>query len=91
MVNFLGDFEFQKNKLNWISYLISFTNYKYQQFFLLKTENVCGVLSNITNYVLKYDVTLNDGETIGLSATQKWKISESKGIYLEGATLKIKY
>ena len=46
---------------------------------------------NLTHYVLTYNVTLNDGETIGMSAEQKLRISESKGKFLEGKTLKIEY
>jgi len=49
------------------------------------------MMSNLANYVIAYDVTLKDGETFGLSAEQKLKISESKGRFLEGKTLKIKY
>ena len=49
------------------------------------------MMYNLTNYVLTYDVTLKDGETIGISAKQKLKITESKGKFLEGKTLKIKF
>lgn len=43
----------------------------------------------ILAYILGYDVTLKDGETIGFSEEQKIKISQSKGVYLEGETLKL--
>lgn len=46
-------------------------------------------LINIVVYVLDSDVTLNDGETIGFSADQKLPITRSKGIALDGVTLKI--
>ncbi|MBD0404525.1 DUF4261 domain-containing protein [Flammeovirga sp. EKP202] len=49
------------------------------------------MMYGIANYVLAYNVTLNDGETIGMSADQKLKISESKGKFLEGNTLKIEF
>ncbi|MFD1161981.1 MULTISPECIES: DUF4261 domain-containing protein [Hwangdonia] len=49
------------------------------------------MMFNLTHYVIAYDVKLKDGETIGISADQKLKISESKGRFLEGLTLKIEY
>lgn len=47
--------------------------------------------ADIVNYVLEYDVTLRDGETIGFSAEQKLPITRSRGIALDGNTLKIGY
>jgi hypothetical protein len=49
------------------------------------------MMFDMVHYVIAYDVTLKDGETIGTSATQKLEISYSKGKFLEGKTLKIKY
>ena len=46
---------------------------------------------NIAIYVLENNVTLCHGETIGLTAEQKLPITRSKGIALDGHTLKIKY
>lgn len=54
-------------------------------------EELSEMMYNLTHYVLAYDVALNDGETIGMSAEQKLRISESKGKFLEGITLKIEY
>ena len=49
-------------------------------------------LANITSYVLEYDVTLRDGETIGFSEEDKHKITYSKGVSLPNQmTLKISY
>ena len=42
-------------------------------------------------YVLSYDVTLRDGETIGFSEEQKLTIKLSEGIAIEGDTLKVEY
>ena len=42
-------------------------------------------------YVIEYDVTLNDGETIGFSAEDKHAITRSEGAALPGMTLKIEY
>ncbi|CAL2063593.1 DUF4261 domain-containing protein [Tenacibaculum sp. 190524A05c] len=54
-------------------------------------QEINEMMFNITHYVIAYNVTLRDGETIGLSAEQKLKISESKGKFLGGNTLKIEF
>ncbi|MFV9484913.1 DUF4261 domain-containing protein [Christiangramia sp. ASW11-125] len=54
-------------------------------------EELDEMMFNLAHYVVAYDVNLKDGETIGMSAEQKLKISVSKGKFLEGNTLKIKY
>lgn len=46
---------------------------------------------SIATYVIDTDATLRDGETIGFSEEQKLSIRLSKGILLEGKTLKITY
>ncbi len=48
-------------------------------------------LMNIAGYCIDEDVTLHDGETIGLSATQRCKITRSQGVCMNGMTLKIAY
>ena len=48
-------------------------------------------LLNLVCYVLDEDVVLRDGETIGFSAQQKLPIVRSKGVSLDGDTLKIAY
>lgn len=57
----------------------------------ISIEELNEMMFNLAHYVISYDVTLKDGETIGLSAEQKLRISESKGKFLEGKTLKIEY
>ena len=54
-------------------------------------EELNEMMFNLAHYVIAFNVTLKDGETIGISAEQKLKISESKGKFLEGKTLKIEY
>ena len=54
-------------------------------------EELREMIFNLAHYVLAYHVILKDGETIGISATQKLKITASKGQFLEGETLKIAY
>lgn len=55
-------------------------------------SDVRDFLSSMVSYVLEYDVTLNDGETIGFSADEKHEITFSQGVALpEQMTLKISY
>jgi hypothetical protein len=54
-------------------------------------KELSEMMSNLVHYVIISDVTLKNGETIGMSAEQKLKIVESKGKYLDGITLKIEY
>lgn len=48
-------------------------------------------LLNLAYYVLDGDVVLRDGETLGFTAEQKLPITRSKGVSLDGVTLKIGY
>ena len=54
-------------------------------------NKIRSFLLDIVGYVLDGDVTLKDGETIGFSAEQKLPITLSKGIAVDGDTLKIAY
>lgn len=54
-------------------------------------SDVQNFLSSMAAYVIEYDVTLNDGETIGFSADDKHAITRSEGAALPGMTLKIEY
>ena len=54
-------------------------------------EDISEMMYNLSHYVLAYNVNLKSGETIGLSAEQKIKITESKGKFLNEKTLKIEY
>jgi hypothetical protein len=62
---------------------------------ILNSSNGHGEISdlmyNLAHYVIAQNVDLKDGETIGFSADQKLKISESKGVFLDGITIKIEY
>lgn len=54
-------------------------------------ETLHGFLSDIANYVITADVILRDGETIGFSEEQKLPITKSKGVAVEGDSLKIRF
>jgi hypothetical protein len=54
-------------------------------------EDIRGFLFNITHYVLDYDVTFGDGQTVGGSEDEKIAISLSKGKFVEGDTFKLAF
>lgn len=54
-------------------------------------SDVQEFLSSLVSYVLEYDVTLNDGETIGFTENDKHSITRSEGVSLPEVTLKIGY
>ena len=54
-------------------------------------EDIRGFLFNIAHYVLGYDVTFQDGQTVGGSEDEKIAISLSKGKFVEGNTFKLAY
>lgn len=54
----------------------------------MKGSDLYDFLLPVLSYIIESDVTLKNGETIGFSEEQKIKISQSKGIFLEGETLK---
>ena len=54
-------------------------------------ESVHDFLANISYYILKEDVNLKTGETVGFTELQKFEIKKSKGVALDGYTFKIDY
>lgn len=56
----------------------------------MELGEIYNFILNICSYVIKSNVTFKDGETLGYTAEQKIEISLSKGVFLEGETLKLK-
>lgn len=54
-------------------------------------EDIRGLLFSMAHYVLEYDVTLEGGQTCGMSETEKIPISYSKGVHVQGDTLKLAF
>ena len=54
-------------------------------------NDILDFITDISNYILSYDVTFNDGETIGRDENEKLKISISPGIGIDEPTVKIEY
>jgi len=55
----------------------------------INSDELYYFLISILQYILKEDVQLKDGETIGFTEDEKIKIKESKAVYLEGNSLKL--
>ncbi|NDV96277.1 DUF4261 domain-containing protein [Dysgonomonas sp. 521] len=55
----------------------------------METTDLYDFMLNITSYIIGSNVTLKDGETIGYGADHKVPIKLSKGVYLDGQTLKM--
>ena len=55
----------------------------------VNSDELYYFLISILQYILKDDVQLKDGETIGFTEDEKIKIRESKAVYLEGNSLKL--
>ncbi len=54
-------------------------------------QEIQEFITNMADYVVTANVTFKDGETVGVSETHFCKISLSKGIALDGNTLKVDY
>lgn len=57
----------------------------------LDLEEMYSFLSNISAYVINSNITFKSGETLGYTAEQKIKITLSKGLFVEGQTLKLEF
>ncbi|MGG5507940.1 MULTISPECIES: DUF4261 domain-containing protein [unclassified Myroides] len=55
----------------------------------LSLDELYGFLVNICSYVIGSDVVFQHGETLGYTAEQKIAITSSKGVFVEGDTLKL--
>lgn len=75
-------------------YTYGLTNFGKLELEILNTKENPGdmyeFLINIANYVVSKDVTFHDGETVGYTAEQKVPLSISKGVYVDGQSIKMK-
>jgi Domain of unknown function (DUF4261) len=55
----------------------------------LDLEELFNYLANIVAYVIGNDVTFKSGETIGHTAEQKIQITSSRGVFVDGKSLKL--
>ncbi len=57
----------------------------------MSLEEIRGFLFNIAHYVLDYDVTFEEGQTVGSTEDEKITILFSKGVFLDGDTFKLAF
>ena len=83
----------RKNENSNSGYTYGLTNFQKSEMEILNSnidfEEIYGLLSNISTYVIKNNVTFNNNETLGYTADQKIKITLSKGQLVEGKTFKL--
>lgn len=84
----------QKRKYKRILYTYGLYRFGYKEIEICSNNNsnintLHTLIVEIAVYVINNDVKLHSEETIGLSTEQKLKFKESKGIALDGNTLKI--
>ena len=83
----------RKTALGNSAYTYGLKNFKKQEIEIinskLELEELHAFLANIASYIIKSDITFKSGETVGFTATQKIKITASKGKFVEGQTLKL--
>ena len=101
----LEDDEFPITNLVWVGlhsnekglcgYTAGMRNFGYDEMEVLNSGaepmELLDFLTSIANYVITDDVILQDGETIGFTAEQKCAITKSKGVAVEGDSLKIEF
>lgn len=52
-------------------------------------SEVYDLMFNIASYIIEEGAVLRDGETLGFSAEQKLPLTCSKGVYVDGQSIKI--
>lgn len=57
----------------------------------LSPGDIKEILMNIAHYVIRNNVTLKHGQTMGASADERIDITVSEGVLVEGETVKLAY
>lgn len=55
----------------------------------LSMEDLYNFLANVAHYIISNNVTLKNGETIGSTVNEKITIKASKGVFVDGVSLKL--
>ena len=83
------------NEKGLCGYTAGMRNFGYDEMEVLNSSvepiELLDFLTSIANYVILENVLLQDGETIGFTADQKLPITKSRGVAVEGDSLKIEY
>ena len=84
-----------KNEKGLCGYTAGMRNFGYDEMEVLNSSvepmELLDFLTSIAYYVILEDEILQDGEAIGFSADQQLAITKSKGVAVEGDSLKIEY
>lgn len=87
---FIGLYQNEKGVSSWTNGLRSFGK---EELEILESSQapseVYDLMWNVSAYLIKEGAVLRDGETIGFTAEQKLKMTVSKGVYVEGQSVKI--
>lgn len=86
-------FGLYQGKKGTCGYTVGLANFGYDEIEILesaaKPSEVREFLADIAIYIIQENVILRDGETIGFSEEQKLPITKSRGVAVEGDSLKI--
>lgn len=84
-----------RGKKGMCAYTVGLANFGYDEIEILESaatpQQLRDFLTSISLYVIQDNVVLRDGETIGFTADEKLPITKSKGVAVEGESLKIGY
>ena len=87
---FVGLYQNEKGVSSWTNGLSSFGK---EELEIINSSQppseVYDLMLNISAYLIEESAVLRDGETIGFSAKQKLPLTLSKGVYVEGQSMKI--
>lgn len=87
---FVGLYQGEKGVSSWTNGLRSFGKEELEVVeSSRKPSEVYDLMWNVSSYLIQEGAVLRDGETLGYTARQKLPITRSKGVYVEGETLKI--
>ncbi|MNW40374.1 hypothetical protein D3C74_174870 [compost metagenome] len=77
------------------AYTVGLNKFGKDEIEVLNSENdlseVFGFMISIISYVIGYNVILQDGQTIGFTAEQKLPMTRSKGVSVQGDSIKIEF
>lgn len=87
---FIGLYQDEKGVSSWTNGLRSFGK---EELEIIQSSQppseVYTMMTSISSYLVQEGAVLHDGETLGFSAEQKLPITRSKGVYVEGQSMKI--
>lgn len=87
---FVGLYQDEKGVSSWTNGLSSFGKDELEVINSSQSPaDVYDMMLNISAYLIQEGAVLRNGETIGLSAEQKLPITISKGVYVDGQSIKI--